>query len=132
MGTLYGLGQQAQTPYAGQAETPQLLGAASDAYKAALQQGSQKQAGKNSMMSGIGTLAGAGIGTMIAPGVGTMMGASLGGYDLISGSNRIQAKIENIKTTHTWAGMPGRRCNACRYFNTCTPYCENKCNQCFT
>ena len=46
----------------------------------------QQQSGKNSTMSGLGSLAGGALGTMIMPGVGTALGSSLGGS--IGGSIR--------------------------------------------
>ena len=78
MSALSGLGQQSQTPYTGQAQTPDMLGAANSAYQANLQNGSQQQAGKNSTLSGLGSIAGAVGGSMIAPGAGTLIGSQLG------------------------------------------------------
>lgn len=76
---LQGLGQQQSFNMAGQAQTPDLMGAAQNQYQAALNQYGQQQGGKNSTLSGLGSLAGGAAGTMLMPGVGTALGSSLGG-----------------------------------------------------
>ncbi len=76
---IQGLGQQAAVPMAGQAQTPDLLGAAGQQYQADLNSNAQRQAGKNSMMGGLGSLAGMGAGFMFGGPAGAMLGGSLGG-----------------------------------------------------
>jgi hypothetical protein len=76
---LQGLGQQSNYSMAGQAQTPDLMGAAQQQYQAALNAQAQKGAGKNSMMSGIGSLAGAAGGFALGGPLGAGLGAKLGG-----------------------------------------------------
>jgi hypothetical protein len=79
LGQLAGLTGQAGYNAAGQAQTPDMLGAAQQAYQAAQQQYGQQQSGKNSTMSGLGSLAG-GVGGMFLGGpLGAGIGSQLGG-----------------------------------------------------
>jgi len=78
LGMLSGLTQQQQTPYASQAQVPQLLSAAQQQYQAALQNQSNQQAGKNSMLSGIGGIAGGVGGLALGGPLGGMVGSQIG------------------------------------------------------
>lgn len=76
--SIQGLGQQASTPMAGQAQTPDLMGAAQQQYQAALNSNAQQQQGKNSTLSGLGSLAGMAGGFMLGGPLGAGLGSSLG------------------------------------------------------
>lgn len=62
LAALQGLGGQQSFNMAGQAQTPDLMGAAQNQYQAALNSYGQQQGGKNSMLSGLGGLAGTAFG----------------------------------------------------------------------
>lgn len=76
--SIQGLGQQASAPMAGQAQIPDLMGAAQQQYQAALNSNAQKQQGKNSTLSGIGSLAGMAGGFALGGPLGAGLGSSLG------------------------------------------------------
>jgi hypothetical protein len=77
---LQGLGGQQQFNMAGQAQTPDMLGAAGQSYQAALNSNAQQQSGKNSTMSGLGSLAGMAGGFMLGGPAGAALGGAAGGY----------------------------------------------------
>ena len=79
LGALQGLSQQSTVPMAGQAQTPDLLGAGQQQYQAALNSNAQQQSGKNSTLSGLGSLAGMAGGMMLGGPAGAALGSSLGG-----------------------------------------------------
>lgn len=76
---LQGLGQQASYNMAGQAQTPDMLGAAGQQYQADQQAYAQQQQGKNSTLGGLGSLAGMAGGFMLGGPVGAGIGGKLGG-----------------------------------------------------
>jgi hypothetical protein len=79
LSSLQGLGQQANYNMAGQAQTPDMMGAAQNQYQAALNSNAQKQGGKNSTLGGLGSLAGMAGGMMLGGPVGAGIGSQLGG-----------------------------------------------------
>lgn len=79
LAAIQGLGQQQGYSMAGQAQTPDLLGAGQQQYQAALNSNAQQQSGKNSTLSGLGSLAGMAGGMMIGGPAGAALGSSLGG-----------------------------------------------------
>lgn len=79
LGMLSGLGQQDSYTMAGQAQTPDLMGAAGQNYQGARDRYAQQQAGKNSTLGGLGSLAGMAGGFMLGGPAGAALGGSLGG-----------------------------------------------------
>ena len=77
-GALQGLTQQANTPMAGQAQVPDLLGAAGQGYQGALNKYGTQQAAKNSTLGGLGGLAGMGAGALFGGPAGAMIGGQVG------------------------------------------------------
>lgn len=79
LAAIQSLGQQDNVPMAGQAQTPDLMGAAQNTYQAQLNSQAQKNAGKNSMLSGLGGIAGSVFGGPLGGAIGSSLGGMLGG-----------------------------------------------------
>lgn len=77
LAALQGLGGQQSFNMAGQAQTPDLLGAGQAQYQAALNSNAQDQGSKNSMMSGLGGLAGFALGGPLGAGLGSYAAGAL-------------------------------------------------------